>query len=158
MTKHRAFLLLGFTAVGCLGFTPRQRNTIDRVSWLTGCWQATNAERTVYEQWTAPEARAMLGTSRTVRRDSLVEYELVVVREHGERLAYHAHPSGQATTTFFATSVGESSVTFENPQHDFPQKIGYERRGADSLVAWISGPRAGTTRRIDFPYKRISCG
>jgi hypothetical protein len=48
-------------------------------------------------------------------------------------------------------------VVFENAQNDFPQKIGYERRGADSLVAWISGPRGGTTRRIDFPYKRISC-
>jgi hypothetical protein len=155
--KTPSLFALGLATIGCLAFTPRQAHTIDRVRWLTGCWQATNPQRTVYEQWTAPEARAMLGTSRTVRRDSLVEYELVVLREQGDRLTYHAHPSGQAQTTFVATSVGESSVTFENPQHDFPQKIGYERRGADSLVAWISGPRGGTTRRIDFPYKRISC-
>lgn len=157
MTTKRVLLVVGFTAVGCLGFTPRQRDSIDRVAWMTGCWEASNSERTVYEQWTAPQARAMLGNSRTIRRDSLVEYEFVVLREQGERLAYLVHPSGQATTTFLATTFGESSVIFENPQNGFPQKIGYERRGADSLVAWISGPRGDTTRRIDFPYKRISC-
>jgi hypothetical protein len=153
----RSLLVFGLVVLGCLGFTPRQRDSIDRVRWIAGCWAATNAQRTVYEQWTAPQAGAMLGTSRTVSRDSLVEYEFVVLREQSERLAYHAHPSGQATTTFLSVSVSDSSVIFENLQHDFPQRVGYDRRGADSLVAWISGPRGNTTRRIDFRYGRVPC-
>ncbi len=99
----------------------------------------------------------MLGTSRTVSRDSLVEYEFVVLRQQGDRLAYQAHPSGQATATFLSTSVSDSSLIFENLQHDFPQRVGYDRRGSDSLIAWISGPRGNTIRRIDFPYSRIAC-
>lgn len=156
-TSTRSLLLLGFAALGCLGFTPRQRDSIDRVRWLVGCWAAASAQRTVYEQWTSPQGGAMLGTSRTVSGDSLVEYEFVVLRQQGDRLAYQAHPSGQPTATFLSTSVSDSSVVFENLQHDFPQRVGYDRRGADSLVAWISGPRGSTTQRIDFRYGRGRC-
>ena len=99
----------------------------------------------------------MLATARTVRRDSLTEFEFVVLREKSERLAYEAHPSGQRGATFLSVALSDSSVTFENLQHDFPQRVGYTRRGADSVVAWISGPRRGTTRRIEFPYKRAPC-
>lgn len=156
MTTKHALLALGLATLGCLGFAPRQRDSIERVRWLTGCWEATNTQRTVYEQWTPPQAHAMLGTGRTVRGDSLIEYELVVLREQGDRLAYQAHPSGQPGATFLSTSLSDSAVTFENLQHDFPQRIGYERHGADSLVAWINGPREGAIRRIVFPYKRIA--
>ena len=153
----QSLLVLGFAALGCLGFTGQQRDSIDRVRWIAGCWAAQNAQRTIYEQWTSPQGGAMLGTSRTVSRDSLVEYEFVVLREQGDRLAYQAHPSGQASTTFLSASVSDSSVIFENLKHDFPQRVGYDRRSADSLVAWISGPRGTTTRRIEFPYRRVAC-
>lgn len=148
---------VGLAAFGCLGFAAPQSNSIDRVRWLTGCWEAANAQRTIYEQWTAPRARAMLGTGRTVRGDSLIEYEFVALRQKRDQLAYEAHPSGQSGATFLSIALTDSSVTFENLANDFPTRVGYDRRGADSLIAWISGPRGGTTRRIDFPYKRVAC-
>ena len=37
----------------------------------------------------------MLMMGRTVRNGELVDYELVVLKEDGERLAYEAHPAGQ---------------------------------------------------------------
>lgn len=144
-------------AFGCLGFAAPQGRPIDRVRWLTGCWEARNSQRTVYEQWTSPQGRAMLATARTIRGDSLIEYEFVALREKGERLAYEAHPSGQSGATFLSISLTDSSVIFENLENDFPQRVGYNRRGADSVVAWISGPRGGTTRRIEFPYRRVAC-
>ena len=70
---------------------------------------------------------------------------------------YTARPSGQAEASFTSTQVDDSSVTFANPQHDFPQRIGYRRRGADSLVARIEGDMGGKTKTIEFPMRRISC-
>ena len=64
---------------------------IQRLSWLQGCWKMTSAERTVEEIWSAPRGRSMLGMSRTLQRAELATYELVVVRERGERLVYIAH-------------------------------------------------------------------
>jgi hypothetical protein len=129
---------------------------IQRVAWLQGCWEAASAGRVVEEQWTAPRGRSMVGLSRTVRGDELTEYELVVVRERGDRLVYVAHPSGQPSAEFRSTTVERESVVFENPGHDFPQRIGYRRQGM-SLLAWIEGTRDGKPGRIEFPYQRVPC-
>lgn len=99
----------------------------------------------------------MLGSGRTVEGDSLVEYEQVRILERGGRLVYAAAPSGQAPAEFQSVSVTDSSVTFENPAHDFPQRVLYRRIGGDSLVARVEGLRAGRTRGVDFAYRRATC-
>lgn len=130
---------------------------IERVAWLQGCWEAAASERTVEEHWMAPRGRSMIGVGRTVRADRLVEYELVVLREQDGQLAYQAHPSGQPSTVFLSRTVGDTELLFENPAHDFPQRIGYRRNGPDALHAWIEGTRNGQARRVEFQYRRVSC-
>jgi hypothetical protein len=130
--------------------------TLDRVAWLQGCWEARSPSRVIEENWMAPRGGTMIGTGRTVRADTLAEYELIVLRAVNGTLAYEAHPSGQAVATFTAREAGDS-VVFSNPAHDFPQRVGYRRVGADSLVAWIEGERNGRTRRIEFLYRRVRC-
>jgi Domain of unknown function (DUF6265) len=127
-----------------------------RLAWLQGCWALTTPDRSVEEQWTAPRAGTLLGMSRTLRGDKLVAHEFVIVRERGEQLAYEVNPSGQATTVFLSVAIGEASVVFENLQHDFPQRVAYQRDGA-KLLAWIEGPAKGQTRRIEYPYQRVPC-
>jgi hypothetical protein len=110
------------------------------------------------EQWMAPRGRTMLGVSRTVRDDSvLVEVEQLQILEPNGRAVFHAQPSGQAPADFEARYVSDTLVTFENPQHDFPKRIIYRRRGTDSLVARIEGAHNGRVRGIDFPYARVAC-
>ena len=109
---------------------------IQRLAWLQGCWEVVSPERTIEEQWMAPRGQSMVGVSRTVGGDRLVGYELVVIRAQGDRLAYEAHPSGQPSAVFLARTISDSSVLFENLQHDFPQRIGYQRVAPDSLLAW----------------------
>jgi len=131
-------------------------STIDQVSWLQGCWQLESGGRVVEEQWMAPRGGVMLGMGRTVRDGMLVEYESVILREQDGRLAYEAHPSGQPSAVFTSASVSQSTVIFENPTHDYPQRVGYQRDG-DSLLAWIDGTANGKSRRVDFPYRRVAC-
>jgi uncharacterized protein DUF6265 len=130
---------------------------LDRLDWLQGCWELVTPTQTIQENWIGPRAGSMLGMSRTMRDGKLVAYESIIIREHDGRLAYEAHPSGQPTATFMSTTLGAATVVFENPQHDFPQKIGYRRDG-DALLAWTEGPVNGTTRRTEFPYHRVECG
>jgi hypothetical protein len=99
----------------------------------------------------------MMGMSRTVRGGALGEYETILIREQGDQLAYHAHPSGQRSAVFLSTTISDSMIVFENPQHDFPQKIGYQRSGPDAVTAWIEGTSNGKPRRIEFPYRRAVC-
>jgi len=103
-----------------------------------------------------PKAHSMVSAGRTVQGDKLVEFEQVVIREQDGQLAYEAHPSGQPSAVFLSWSVGDQEVIFENPQHDFPQRVG-DKRDRDSLLAWIEGTRNGQLRRIECPYRRVAC-
>jgi hypothetical protein len=134
-----------------------QTGTVEQLSWLAGCWELRTPARVVEEYWMRPRAGTMLGMGRTVVRDSMTEYESTMIRVSNGKLAYHANPSGQKPNTFSAIAITADSVVFEDPAHDFPQRVGYTRHGADSLVAWIEGTSNGRTRRIPFPYKRVSC-
>ena len=147
-------LVLVTTAAGAPD--ERQVRGIEQLAWLQGCWEAKTASGVVEEHWTAPAGRSMVGLSRTVRAGELAAYELVVLRERGVRLAYIAHPSGQPAAEFLSTAVSGDSAVFENPAHDFPQRIGYRRQGA-SLLAWIEGTSSGKARRVEFPYRRVPC-
>lgn len=130
---------------------------IQQVAWLQGCWELALRDQIVEEQWLAPRGDSMVGVSRTVRGDKLVAYELTVIREQGNRLAYEAHPSGQPSAVFLSRDVSESTVVFENPAHDFPQRIGYQRSDSNALLAWIEGIQQGKPRRNEFAYRRTAC-
>jgi hypothetical protein len=138
-------------------FVTTAAQQIQGLSWLGGCWEAVSSDRIVEEHWMAPRGGSMVGMSRTLRGGVLAEFELVVIREQGDRLAYEAHPSGQPSAVFLSRTLTASTVVFENLQHDFPQRVGYERKGPDGLLAWIEGTEQGKVRRIEFPYRRAVC-
>lgn len=104
-----------------------------------------------------PDGGLMLGASRTVAGGVVREYEQLRLEAQGEVLVYTALPSGQKEAAFRSTQVSDSGFTVANPAHDFPQRIVYRRRGADSLLARIEGPGASGTRAIDIAMRRISC-
>jgi hypothetical protein len=136
---------------------PVQPLTVDRVGWLQGCWRSSQGASIVEEQWMAPGGGSMIGMSRTVLGRETTAHEFVLITEQDGRLAYRAHPSGQAPATFLSTEATEARVVFENPQHDFPQRVGYRREGTDLVHAWIEGTSGGRTRRVEFPYRRVRC-
>ena len=113
--------------------------------------------RLVEEQWLAPRASSMLGVGRTTRGTTLVDYEMVLIRERGEQSVYEAHPADQEPAVFMSTMIGERSIVFENLKHDFPQRVGYERIGVDRLEAWIEGAQDGQTRRLGVSDARVPC-
>lgn len=69
---------------------------------------------------------------------------------------YIAQPGGRPPTSFKRTAGGEHWVRFENPDHDFPQRIEYRRQG-DVLHAEVAGPGDnGEEAVIGFDYS--PCG
>jgi hypothetical protein len=131
----------------------QRANVVSHLGWIAGCWQQTGANaRVVDEQWMTPRGNTMLGMSRTVRGDSLIEYEQLRIFERDGKAVYRAMPSGQPPAEFTAAGVSDTLVVFENPQHDFPQRIIYRKRGADSVIARIEGTANGRSRGVDFPY------
>lgn len=135
-----------------------QQNKLQQLRWLSGCWERKTATLTNVEMWMQPEGEMMLGASRTVARGVTREFEQLRLEARGDTLVYTALPSRQKETEFRSMQLSDSSFMVENLKHDFPQRIIYRRRGADSVLARIEGPGPnGATRGIDFAFKRISC-
>ena len=134
-----------------------QPNRLGRLGWLAGCWELRSANRVTLEMWMPPAGDLMLGASRTVAGGVAQEYEQLRLHAEGEVLVYTASPSGQSQTAFRSVQVSESGFVVENLAHDFPQRISYRRRGADSLVARIEGPGPSGPRGLDFPMRRVAC-
>jgi hypothetical protein len=145
-------LILLLTWLSALSQTP----LIERAAFMQGCWERRAGNRIVEEQWLRPRGGTMLGMSRTVRGDSLIEYEFVRLYQRGEQLVYAAQPSGQAQAEFTSTAITEKAIVFANPQHDFPQRISYRLAG-DSLFARVEGTLDGRERGVDFRYARVRC-
>jgi hypothetical protein len=136
---------------------PARPPSAAQLGWMAGCWERRRGSRLVEEQWMTPRGGLMLGASRTVRGDTLVEYEQTRIHERDGRLVFAATPYKQPPAEFESIEASDSSVTFSNATHDFPQRISYRRRGADSMLARVEGMEKGQLRGIDFPYERTSC-
>jgi hypothetical protein len=130
---------------------------VDTLSWMAGCWRQESSSRTVDEVWMAPSGDGMLGMSRTVAKGRIVEFEFLQIREREGRIEYIARPSGQAEATFTATAVGQKEVIFENPAHDFPQRVIYRLQPDGNVAARIEGTVNGQSRGVDFPMTRVAC-
>jgi hypothetical protein len=146
-------------AAAMLQAAQAQEHPTSMLSWLAGCWAAEGGEPGSGEHWMAPAGGTLLGVGRTVKRGATVEYEFLQIRTNAEgKLVYVALPSGQRGATFTATAVSDAAVTFENPEHDFPQRVSYRRIDRDRIAARIEGRRGGELRGSDFPMKRTTCG
>jgi hypothetical protein len=143
----------------CLTAGIASANPLARMAWLQGCWGATDgAEAGSIEQWSGPAGGTMIGASRTIKGNKTVAYEFLQIREiEPNVLAYIPQPQGKAPTVFRMARQSDTETVFENPEHDFPQRIIYRRNSDGTLHARIEGTSKGKLKGIDFPMKRVSC-
>ena len=158
MPRWMRTLCLFGAMLACTAGAMAAEGELARVAWLAGCWQADGGEPGSTEQWMAPAGGAMLGMSRTVRRGRMVTHEFMQIREAaGGGIEFHAQPAGQLPATFAAIRVSEAEVVFENPGHDFPQRVVYASDGPGKLLARIEGVQQGRERVLRFPMSRVPC-
>lgn len=156
----RAFLTVALFLLTLGSITQAQttKPTINDLSWLAGCWEANLRGREVNEQWMKPGGGIMLGMARTVAQGKAAEFEFTQIREDKDGAIYYvAKPSGQAEASFKLVKLQNKEAVFENPQHDFPQRIIYRLEAGGSLFARVEATENGKTRGIDYPYKRAKC-
>jgi hypothetical protein len=119
----------------CLTAAPAFADSPD-LGWLAGHWRSETDRRVTEEIWTAPEGGIMLGVGRTIRDGRAVGFEFLYITT-GADAAYFAQPGGRPPVRFALVAQDGESAVFENPDHDFPQRIEYARDG-DILTAAIS--------------------
>lgn len=113
---------------------------IQQLQWLLGTWQRDDLPqgRSGDEVWRG-EGDALVGVGSSYRDGALRFREQLRIVQEGEQVFYVADvPGNPAPVKFGQSNQQGQSVVFENPAHDFPRRIEYQREG-ERLTARISG-------------------
>ncbi|MBI5434873.1 MAG: hypothetical protein HZA52_18720 [Planctomycetes bacterium] len=126
-------------------------------AWLAGVWRGEQDGTVCEEYWTPLRGGSMLGAGRVLVAGKTVFFEHLRIEgpELGaEHWRYVALPAGRGSTAFELVELEPGLLVFENPTHDFPQRVSYRLREDGSLHARVEGIQAGVSRGEDFYFRR----
>lgn len=168
--KKTTLLLAAFAVVSCQERNessaqygePQEIETktyeqLEKVNWLVGEWGNTSKEGNLTETWKQENDSTLLGESYVTIEIDTVFYEKVVLQQKNDSLFYTVKAKGQNNekpVSFYLSSASGNQLVFENPKHDFPNKITYNKISNDSLVAEIFGMKEGKESKESFPMKK----
>lgn len=148
--------ILMVAALGVTGIAQTKRS-LDELSWLSGCWEGRQRDAVIEEIWSKPAGLSMLGLGRTVKKGKTVSFEFMQFREENGTLVFLPQPQGGTRARFPLKDLFAGKMTFENKEHDFPQRVIYERKGPGLLLASVEGTYKGKEEREEFQMKKVRC-
>lgn len=150
--------LFAIVVVLFLSFTVNKEKNVSPFRWLEGSWTMKVKRGMITETWQANNDSSLLGISKmiTLAGDERVMENLELMYTAGN-FYYVSTVCGQNNNqpvSFVITSYSEKSFVAENPEHDFPRRIGYTLVNKDSIHAFIDGGPAMPDKKSDFYYSR----
>jgi hypothetical protein len=153
-----------FAFVGIAGLISCKNNSAEskysklkKMDWLVGTWENKMPEGLLKETWAKENDSTYSGNAYFINPKDTVHFESIKLVQTGEDIHYIATATGQNNdepVEFKLTSEIESTFIFENPAHDYPQKITYKKINDKSLVATISGNQQGKPSSESYPMTR----
>ena len=127
---------------------------LSAISFMTGCWTGASPNgATIEEHYSATSENLLIGMTRYVRNGRVVDYEFTTVERTDSTFVMTPRPKGVKSDSFPLKEVSDGRATWENLQHDFPQRIIY-RRGADgALIARIEGKTPAGERHVEWTMR-----
>lgn len=148
--------ILGLLSISAWTITP---GDLQKADWLVGTWENETSRGRIFENWIRISESEFRGRSYMINENDTLVFENIQLTQDASGVYYIPTVRDQnegKPIRFTATSLTETQMIFENPEHDFPQMITYTKIGADSLVAEISGSINGQERRRAFPMRRVN--
>jgi hypothetical protein len=146
-----------FVLIAATGSANAQtKATIEDLSWLSGCWQGRQGAAVIEEIWSKPGGTTMIGVGRTVNNNRTVSFEFMQFREENGSLVFLPQPQGGPQVRFPLKESTPGKFTFENLNHDFPQRVSYARK-SNLLLASIEGTEKGKFSRQEFVMRKVRC-
>ena len=147
----RAILMLaGLTLfISCSG---QSDMSIKEIAWMMGNWERTDLKpgKKGYEIWSLENAD-MVGMGVSITGSDTTFVEKLSIELVNDVFYYVAEvPGNSEPTRFEVTVLRQNYLKCENPTHDFPKEIIYERDG-ERLTAII----AAGQKRMSFAFRKM---
>lgn len=158
--KIFGFVIISIIVFSCSSVAQeKSKVTIDDLGWIAGCWENKGKTEGSYtmEHWTKPVGM-MLAVSRTVKNGRVGFFEYLRIIEKDSDIFYVAKPANaEKETSFKLTSLENKNAIFENPEHDFPQRIVYKLENDDTIAVRVESEKNGKPNGFGFSMKKVSC-
>ncbi|WP_269222147.1 DUF6265 family protein [Flavobacterium sp. IMCC34518] len=158
MFQKITLILLLLAIVSCKNSESNEKDKIKSANWLLGKWETKTADGTLSESWKQLNDSTFQGESFFIKNKDTLHLETIKLQQKREELFYYAKVKGQDNdkpVPFKMTIATEKQLVFENPKHDYPQKINYNQITKDSMIAEISGVQLGKPTSEKFGMKKI---
>ena len=128
---------------------------IDALAWMAGVWEGEQDGIQMEEVWLAPKGGTMLGVHRDVKGGRTPSFEFFRIEATEDALTYWASPRSRTPTPFkMKEQTPGKRVVFENPEHDFPQRIHYWLGDDGALHAKVEGTLNGKTESEEWTWRK----
>ena len=106
--------------------------------FLVGTWKMENQE--TYEHWDKLDANTLKGLAYKVEDGKMVVAEYLDIQKVKKKIVYTATVLDQngGVGINFTLTQSDSSFVFENPKHDFPKKVIYQRLSDSEIYVQVS--------------------
>lgn len=129
---------------------------LECLAWMAGSWASQSERGSAEEFWAPPAGGLMLGFHRDVFPSGEAFFEYLRMESVDGGVIYFASPRGRETTAFRMSECREGYAVFENPEHEFPQKIIYRLEPDGDLCATVEGIEKGLPRQATWCWKAVS--
>ena len=144
--------------ISCQNKSEKKFDKLEKMNWLLGNWENEMPEGVLTETWTKENDSTFSGTTYfIINKKDTVHSEAIILKQLNDELIYRPTVKGQNNdepVDFKLSSESENSFSFENPKHDYPQKIVYKKVNETNLVATISGMQQGKQSTESYPMKK----
>ena len=124
---------------------------------LVGTWSMETKKGLLYESWQKINDSTLKGSSFKINGEDTIYLEQVQLAKRLDKIIYVPvvpDENKQQPVIFTLVHLENDTYTFENPEHDFPQRIIYVLPVNNSLHAWIEGNTSSGFKKTDYQYKR----
>lgn len=156
MRLGRRWIVVGLVGVGLVPSSGAAEGPdLRSLAWMAGSWGAEQGGVRMEEHWTVPRGGLMLGLHRDVRGEKKAFFEFLRIEAREESIVYIAMPKAGPGTAFKLVESGASRVVFENPEHDFPQRIFYWLTPEGALHARVEGVQGGKSSFEEWTWPAL---
>lgn len=114
--------------------------SIKDLEFLVGTWKVEGKE--TYEVWEKTDGNALKGSSYKIKEGKKIITETLSIKNADGKMVYEATVVNQnegKAIPFTLSSNIVKGYSFENPNHDFPTKIIYQKTSDTELVVQVLG-------------------
>ncbi len=131
-----------------------------KAHWILGDWQMEDSLGVLTESWKSIDDSTYSGQTLYVKdKKDTIHFETMQLMQDGELLLYSSMVKGENNNQSISYKLiedNDSLLVFENPKHDYPKKIRYQKESkTKSIRIIISGKQNNKEKKDAYLLNEI---